>query len=275
MIDIAVIHLARGKNGSGPLKHFLDSYHAYPAGADHALYVAFKGYEPVSLAQDEAQAAEAGAAPLLLSRDDLLDIGAYREAASLTEARYLVFLNSYTAIAADDWLGKLRDAIARDGVGLAGATGSWESQATNAFHIMQELRRPRDLARWLYKLCYSPRFPNPHIRTNGFIVRRDLFLSLSIPRTSHKQTAYGFESGRHSMTRQVTARGLKTLVVGRDGVYGVDCWHGSQTYCAGRQSNLMLEDNRTRAYSAASAAEKGEMRFRVWGEKFVFGAETV
>jgi len=266
--SLAVVHLARGSNGMVPLSCFLESYSRHTAGAGHSLYIAFKGYDgnDAELESSEAAAKAVGANPIRLARDDLMDVGAYREAAQKIDATWLVFLNSFTTIVADGWLGKLHDAIQQNGIGLAGATGSWESQATNAFRLIGELRRPRDVARWLYKLWYSPSFPNCHVRTNGFIIRRDLFLRLAIPDTRRKQLAYAFESGRNSMTRQVHAAGLKAVVVGRIGIFEHAEWPVSTTYCSGDQGNLLLEDNRSREYAGMSQEARRKKAFFAWGD---------
>ncbi len=75
MRDLAVVYLARGANGPEPLRHFLASYRDHPAGADHDLYVAFKGYDPAPLSLDQVATWREGALPLMLDRDDQMDIG--------------------------------------------------------------------------------------------------------------------------------------------------------------------------------------------------------
>lgn len=261
-----VVHLARGSNGRAPLERFLESYRAHDAGAPHKLLLVFKGYaDENALMRDEALARAFGAKTLMLGRDDLFDIGAYRESARMIEARYVAFFNSFSEILAHEWLAHLYCGIRREGVGLVGATGSWESQASFAFQRMKGRPLPYHAAAWLYKWRYSPHFPNPHIRTNGFIMQRDTFLALKAPQTRSKQLAYAFESGWNSMTRQIERQGLKALVAGRDGRYfdKID-WPKSGTYCANSQSNLIVEDNHTRRYSEGSAALRKEMQCRAW-----------
>ncbi len=74
-----------------------------------------------------------------------------------------------------------------------------------------------------------------------------------------KRATYLLESGPHSVTHQVQARGLSAVVVGRDGrAYDVEEWPHSATYRAGGQANLLVADNRTgdweRCVSAAAPA---------------------
>ena len=75
----------------------------------------------------------------------------------------MCFLNSHATVLAagcEALLGALGP-----GVGVAGATGSYEAPRTI---------NPLRSRRW-------PRFPNPHIRTNGFILERSLMQSLRWP----------------------------------------------------------------------------------------------
>src|SRR6185312_166977 len=99
---------------------------------------------------------------------------------------------------------------------------------------------PFDYAQRFYE--YG-RFPNPHIRTNAFMIERKQFLSLKFPAFVSKQDVYRFESGRRSLTRQILARGQKPVVVGRNGMmYEISEWRSSSTFWTGEQDNLIIAD---------------------------------
>ena len=105
------------------------------------------------------------------------------------------------------------------------------------------------------------------MRTNGFLIERELFLSLRGGTGLTKYDALAFESGRNSMTRQIGRRGLTVLVVGGDGVaYSPLEWPMSRTYRSGDQQNLMIADNRTEMYSRADPQGKELMRWLIWGD---------
>ena len=63
----------------------------------------------------------------------------------------------------------------RGGVGLVGASGSYESFSTNAPIVA----RP-------YRTRQFPRFPNPHVRTNAFMLSRELMLGAAMGPDSHQ-----------------------------------------------------------------------------------------
>jgi len=113
---------------------------------------------------------------------------------------------------------------------------------------------------------FSP-FPNPHIRSNGFMVRRDRLSSLDLSRMRAKIDANLFESGESSFTAQLRQEGLAAIVVGRDGKgYGVSDWWRSGTFRLDGQANLLLTDNHTRAFEAMSAGARATHVRMTWGD---------
>ncbi|WP_316189363.1 hypothetical protein [Bradyrhizobium sp. SZCCHNS1054] len=261
---------------------FLASLGEFPAGISYDLHVIFKGF-PSRATVDEAKILFSKVTINPIEVDDVgFDIGAYLKAARLVENRRLMFLNTFSAVLSADWLRYFSEALDQTGVGVVGATGSWQARVTGyelrALHILRRLRRicisagpdhhsptsllprratkPRDLLRlsfsplsYIYHFYHYPRHPNPHIRTNAFLIDRDLFLSLEFPRFVKKEDAYRFESGRRSMTNQIIARGLRPVVVGKDGaVFDIEDWNTSSTFWVDHQKNLLISDNRTRDY---------------------------
>jgi hypothetical protein len=268
---IGVVHLVWAPLGPAPLRDFLGSYHAHPPGAQHELIVLYNGADLVGASSGlsaEALATELQGIPhrLISFERSFVDLAAYGEAARRLEYGRLCFLNSYSVILADDWLGHLARAFHQPDVGLAGASGSWESQAEWV----------RGKARyWAYQLARSrrarhdyPRFPNPHIRTTAFMLDRRAVLEAGVDRVGDKHDAYLLESGSWSITRQVQARGLRAVVVGRDGRrYDLEDWPSSATYRSAGQENLLVADNRTRDWDRASPRLRRRLTRDAWGER--------
>jgi hypothetical protein len=261
---IALVHLVWAPLGPEPLREFLRSYHEHPAGAEHELTILLNGAQ-----------AEVDVDPLLAELEGtdhrlirltraLLDLPAYGEAASRLEQDRICFLNSYCTPLADGWLGKLGDAASKPDVGLVGATGSWESQAE------WSRGRPRHWPQQLAMLGGArrdyPRFPNPHVRTGSFMLDRERAVEMHLERAGDKRATYLLESGRDSITRQVQRRGLRAVVVGRDGEsYDVEDWPRSKTFRSGDQENLLVADNQTRAYEMASVRRRRRLSLDSWG----------
>jgi hypothetical protein len=266
-----VVHLVRARNGAGPFERFLDSYRANPGGAEHDLVLVFKGFRgDGDLAPYEARLAGLPYRRLLVS-DEGFDIGAYFRAAEANEYAYLCFLNSFSVLLDAQWLAKLLTEAQRPGVGVAAATGSWESFVQNAARrgagrvpvlgaIGGRLRAAR-LAK-----SFAP-FPNPHVRTNAFVVARRTMLAMSRGPLRRKSEAHRFESGLAGMSAQVLGAGLELVVVGRDGrAYAKDEWPRSRTFRTGEQENLLVSDNQTRAYRDADPAERERLGRLAWGD---------
>jgi hypothetical protein len=297
---LGVVYLVWAPLGPGPVRAFLRSYRKHPAGIPHELVILLNGAQIVGSAGSvrpthDASAQQAGraheastrqAGPALsgpLTRETLagelrgvehrlielerplLDLAAYGEAARRLGHEQLCFLNSYSVVLADGWLAHLAHAIASPEIGLVGATGSWESRAKliqgSAMHWAYQLAKLPE------KLHDFPGFPNPHIRTTAFLLDRALALELGLERARDKRGAYRLESGRQGITRQVQARGLRAVVVGRDGrSYDVHDWPGSRTFRAGEQSNLLVADNRTGEWQLASPAMRRCLSHYAWGD---------
>lgn len=243
---ICLVHLVWAPLGPEPLERFLASYSGHDAGAEHELLFVLNGFAPGT------PAVPAVPGETLRLERPLLDLAAYRRAAAHTRRRRLVFVNSYGVVLCDGWLGKLDSAL--DGGGLVGCSGSWESALSDAPRPLRAFRRD------------FPRFPNPHLRTNGFGLSRELIEQLEWVEPTSKQAALRLEAGSNSLTRQVLARGLPVSVVGRDGAcYEPERWPASATFRAGEQRNLLLGDNRTEQWARADLALRGKLEAMAWG----------
>lgn len=246
---IAVAFLARGADvGWYPsCERFLGSYRRYRPGVEHSLYVIFKGF-PNASALDEAKDLFSSVRhkPVSLG-DDSFDIGAYIEWANQIDEDLICALNTSSEILAEDWLRKLAVNLALPNVGLVGATGSYES--------LNEMNQS------------FPMFPNPHIRSNAFMIDRESFCRITKGQViAEKIDAFHFESGPQSMTRQILAMGREILLVGRNGRgYSPQWWPTSDTFRLGTQSNLLVADNQTRNFTAFCWPEKREFVLRTWG----------
>jgi hypothetical protein len=188
---------------------------------------------------------------------------------------YYCFVNSYTRFLEHEWLVKLFRNLTDNGVGLVGATGSYESMYTVFMEGRESGGKRGGLSllrlRWnqfvkkTKKWIRFPPYPNQHIRTNGFMISRKVMQNLRPGIIYRKTHAYKFESGRNSMTRQILRMGLRALIVGRDGKgYEMDSWHESGTFRQGGQENLLIADNQTDMYDLADDGEKRELMMRSW-----------
>lgn len=255
--DTALVHLVWAPLGLATLEDFLAAYRGRSAGAEHRLAVILNGFDGARDPRrvEVERLLEGVEHDQIVTPKAVPDLTAYRLAAAKTDARSLCFLNSYSRPLVDDWLRLLASALSDPGVGLVGSGGSYESAYSSAPFWLRR-RRGRDF----------PSFPNPHLRSNGFMLARELLLDLEWEPLPSKAAAWALESGKRSISRQVWERGLEVLVVGRDGAaYRPERWRESATFRSGDQRNLLIADNRTLQYEQAKAARRHRLEHMTWG----------
>lgn len=254
--EVTVCHLVWAPLGVGPLEGFVRSYLEHRAGLAHRLVVILNGFDgpgDVRLAELEPALARLEC-ERVFTPEPLLDLAAYRHAAQQLGGRRICFVNSYSKLLAADWLAMLAAPLDDPAVGLTATCGSYESARSQA--------RPWALSRYR---DFAP-FPNPHVRTNGFMIERTLLLELEWPRLDTRLATLRFESGARSISRQVWERGLEIVVVGRDGVAHPPArWRESATFRSAGQRNLLIADNRTAQYAAADAGLRVRLERMAWG----------
>ena len=276
MPSVCVVHLVWKPLGVETFNRFLSSYIQNQGGLDHQLLVVFNGFRSRHEVGPYLDLLTSISHRDLFLQQGVQDISAYFAAARTVATEFVCFLNSYSVLLDKDWLTKLHTHIRRDDVGLVGATGSYQSlyssvkdsmsamsQRSIVRQLVGSMRRRWALSR--FKTHFDP-FPNPHIRTNAFMLAREQMLGLDAGRMRTKMQAMSFESGKNNLTRQIQLKGLKALVVGRDGkAYEEENWFDSETYKSGEQTNLLVADNRTEQYAWADAEARRVMTKVAWG----------
>lgn len=296
------MHLVRASNGLEAFEGFVQSYRRHPGGAPHELAVVLKGFAGESDAEPYRQVGADACDRWLHVPDEGFDLGAYRHAALALPHRTLVFVNSFSVITTDRWL-EIMGAIARrSGVGAVGASGSWASPASLTRYALglggpygrvfadrkavdravqslsssttsskpgalDPIRNALFSAHTLMKYAAAyPSFPTPHLRTNSFMIDREIWLRACTRTPNDKQAAYRLEGGRSGMTARLEAMGLRVLVAGRDGrAYESSEWPASRTFWQGDQENLLVEDNQTRDYQLGERELRRVLSGYAWG----------
>jgi hypothetical protein len=133
------------------------------------------------------------------------------------------------------------------------------------YFVVNSVRHPLERSRLRARF---DQFPAPHLRTNAFMLRTRLMRELKSGRVRGKEEAYMFEGGKTSLTAQIRERGLKVVVVGKDGQsYDPEEWYRSETLWQGEQRNLLVADNQTRDYDSGSTRHRTFLSRFAWGDK--------
>ena len=293
----AVVHLVWGPAGLAPFETFLASYVRHGAGAEHDLVLLYNGFDSEAAREGHrARAADLAAREIVLDKP-CLDLAAYATAALALDHERVCFVNSYSEIAVPGWLGLLEAALADPTAGAAGATGSWASHlsynlfqlgvpsrygrsfpgqraARDAMHEITGTPLPSTPAYWLYTLAQvarhgraTGRFPAAHLRTNAFLIDRARFLAMDTAAAQTKWDTYLHESGPRSITARLRVAATPPVVVdARGAARRPGDWHRGDVFFQADQEDLLVLDNQTRSYTAATPAQREVLSAFAWGD---------
>jgi len=280
--NVSVIHLVWLPYGTEMFRNFLSSYCKYNSGYPHHLVLLFNG---VASEQETAEflkiidEKKVDYKPLV-KYGFCQDLDAYFWAAGQLQSDHLLFLNSYAEFLSEDWLKKYMEFSKREDIGLIGATGSWQSYYRSVF-INNRWKWEGDKS-WsenyakfkllikasIYWRFLFPDFPNPHIRTNAFFIRRQLMLQLKRIPLRKKLDAYRMESGYESITRQILKKGKGCIIIDKFGnPYGIKEWAKAKIFWTENQEELLVADNQTKKYQVGDAQTRENLSYHAWGNR--------
>lgn len=279
--DTSVIHLVWLPSGIEYFKLFIDTYLDHDPAYPHQLVIAFNG-----LAFDYGSNPEEYIEYLIINKiasykclyfQNGQDIEIYQKISTEINSEIVLFLNSYSQINTANWLRNYVDNM-NERVGVISATASHQSYHSSVFQkntwkwewekgFRFNFRKYKLFIKaFFYWRTLFKSFPNPHVRTNAFMVRRNEFIAMNPEKITSKFKAYLFESGRNSLTNYYLNKGLKVLVLDKYGkTYEPHEWIRSSTFWIDNQENLLISDNQTRLYENGSEREKKLMKKLAWG----------
>lgn len=257
--NICVVHLVRKGNDINLFTIFLNSYLQFQSGMNHDLIFVFKGYKKGENILMYTSLLKTIDYKIYFMNDFGMDIQVYKKIAEITRYDIYLFLNSHSEILSNNWLIFYYKNL-KNNIGLIGATSSFESLKFGKFGTFLNM-----FNNYFY-FFKKPKKSSGHIRTNAFMIKRNLFLSLRFPVFANKTFNMMFESGENSMTIQVERKGLICGIVSKEGhFYTKEKWKESMTFRYGNQKNLLIADNRTRNYINSSSNMKTSLELASWG----------
>jgi hypothetical protein len=284
--EFSVVYLAYTPYGLHHLEEFIHSYKRYDSGINHKLIILFNGHKNDSELFSFLDFLNASQVNFEVKKtSERLDITSYFDVAKYMDTEFVLFFNTYSIIQDNQWLRKYAIQFNDNAIGVVGATGCYgdfghyEDYNKSISRVKKANFALADLKKILY-FCYNfyPKV-KPHIRTNAFMIRREVFLSLkcnvmrpfflAFIHARLKNSKLGslcFEHGNNSMTAQILAKGLKPILVGRDGrAYEIENWENANTFWINEQDNLLVSDNQTRKFTDAEINARRQMTFNAWG----------
>ena len=263
-----IAYVAYGPFGLEYLKKFLDCYTKFKSGAKHKLLICFKGFNNYNEIENWKNILKCDFIEFFeKSEKNDFDIGSYYRIAEYYPDNLILFLDTHTRMNCDNWLKIFLDNYSDKR--LLGSTGSYAS-ITSQFFGFYYLQHSKIQQLWwgLHHLKNFQLFPNPHIRTTGFLLKGSELLELNFKREKfiRKIDTNYFESGRKNITKQLQKKGYKIGIVNADNVFfSVEDWKKSNTYCLNKQDKLVFKDNRTDEFERSSPEMKKKMSKFCWG----------
>jgi hypothetical protein len=272
--------------GTHYLINFLQSYQNQDAGINHNLIILFNGYHNEKDLHPFIEILNTSLVSYqIIITESKYDIDAYFYIAELLKnSEYVTFLNTYSVILHANWLKYFYANIIKESVGCVSATGAWGDY----FHAMEYKKSINKIKKFkgsltdvkkviYFRFNFYPTV-RPHLRTNGFMINRLLFLSIKRPSVrpvflnlllklnSKKIRSFCFEHGKDSFSQQLVDRGLQIQIVNKFGSgLNINEWPASNVYWNGLQENLLIQDNQTSKYQKADIEERKRLAYAAWG----------
>lgn len=247
--SVSVVYIARNTSDADidSIDRFIYSYNQYKTNKQHGLHVILKGSGSNYSREDIIRKFDFYCKIHELP-DDGYDIGAYIRIAGKIDDQIIIFLNSHSTICCDKWIEKLVNPFIDNKIGLVGCTASFESLSPLGIEF--------------------PRTPNPHIRTNGFAIRKKDFAYITKNVViSSKYDAWIFESGFFSLTKRIMNLDKNYIIVDKKGVtYGVESFQIAGTFRNLYRSNQIISDNQHKEYSKYNILNKIRVTLNTWSK---------
>ena len=247
------------------LLNFVRNYKRYNSGYQHSLLICFKLMNSIQITFFKNILNNIKYIEYIDgSQLNDFDFGSYMRVAQNYPAFTILFLNSHSYPISNNWLKKML--FHYKNKTLVATTASYESLLTSL-----RLKKFYKFFSYLYKLIkykkkFNP-FPNPHIRTSGFLLKgSDFILFVKSKKFSNKEDAWSAESGINSMTNFFIKKKFNIYIVNSDGKKFIkNEWKFSETYNYALQSKTLISDKHTRKYLKLSSSERLIASYNSWG----------
>jgi hypothetical protein len=193
------------------------------------------------------------------------DFGTYKRVAQKYSTNLLFFLNSHSYPLHKNWLKLVMNHYSKNTI--IGTSATYESQLTSL-----KLKRFYKIFSYLKKLFIFknrfPSFPNPHIRTSGFLISAsDYILFTNNKNFYDKKSTWYAESGFNSLTNFFKKKNYNIYVVNSDGKkFDENNWKFSETYNFLNQSKSLISDKHSRKFLDLTFQERLISSRVNWGD---------
>jgi hypothetical protein len=269
MNNIIVVYLISTYDDKQNLKKFINNYLEFSAGSDHELIICFKNFMSNDIIFKTPELNQIKYTKYIDNNDfNDYDWGSYQRISKYYINKIIFFMNCHSRPLVKNWLKLFEINYSKNS--LLGSGGSFESMVNSAIKGNHTESKFKSIIYTISNFLDFPLFPNPHIRSNCFMISAKDFLELKLNNANkfNKKGTWINESGRNGMTNQLKKKKFNIYVINSDGKkFEERDWHLSETYALKNQSKLIISDKFSSIYSKLSIKEKKNFQNCIW-EKF-------
>ena len=249
------------------LSKFIDNYNSFSSGYNHKLVICFKLLDDDKFNYVKDFLVEKKVKFELFNdtnKNNDFDFGSYSRIADKYKDYLIFFLNASSRPVINNWLKLIVNNYKSNTI--IGTTASYESHTSN-IKIKKFYKIISFISKKVINSIYFNLFPNPHLRTTGFLIyAKDYLRFYKNKSCKNKFDAWKIESGKSSLTNFFLNLNFNILLINSEGKsFELIDWHSSNTYCFKETSKILISDKHTRKYENMSSKEKKNIIKVVWG----------
>jgi len=265
MHDIIVCYLCTKFDDLDSFDYFIKNYKKYDSGLKHKLLICYKmlNAKSIYLRENKLNAIKHIQYLDPSSQNDF-DFGSYYRVCKKFPKHKIFFLTGSDYPIKKFWLKNIVKHY--DVNSLIGTSASYQSLLSSL--KLKKFYKIIDFLINYFKLKKNfPVFPNPHIRSTGFLIFAKNYIQFYKNKScKSKFDAWKLESGKDSLTNFFISKKYMVYVVNSDGnKFNINQWHLSKTFNYAEQDKFIISDKHTRKYLNLKNNEKKKFQLSTWG----------
>lgn len=265
MHNILVCYLTTKFDKPNSLDYFIKNYKKNNPGLKHELLICYKMLNPRTIKLSEKKLDRIKHIKYIdPSNENDFDFGSYYRVSKKFSQYKIFFLTSSNYPDKKLWL---RNVVKHYVVNsLIGTSASYESMLST-LKFKKFFKIFGFFIKFLRFKKNFPSFPNPHIRSTGFLTSAKNYIEFYKNKScKSKFDAWKLESGKASLTNFFILKKYMVCVVNSDGnKFGIKQWHLSKTFNYAEQNKFIISDIHTRKYLNLNIKQKKKSQFSTWG----------
>lgn len=248
------------------LNQFIINYKKYKPGTAHTLIICFKNLDNKEIIKRKKILRKIKYVSYIdpqINND--FEWGSQKRLAELYKNHFFFFLNDFSYPICKNWLKIFASHIKKNYI--IGSMGNLSSHFKNSLYR----KRNENYFTFVIKIIYSyinyNNFPNPHIRSTGFMYHAKAYLDFFKDKiVTNKRLSHYYESGKNGMSNFFFKKKYSVFIVNSDNKkFDIVNGKKSLTYASGNQEKLIISDKKTRVYQKLDKLGKKKMTKQAWG----------